>query len=130
MLKYSLLLFLGLATFCSSSSKSINSNSTGSTVENEEIGVYNSLGDYLRRVPGLQFTDGHYRIRGPQSLNNNTEPLYVLDGVIIGNSYSRASALIDPGQIARVNVLKSVNETSKYGMRGSNGVIEIFTKKD
>ncbi len=114
---------------CNSSTVNKGPNQSEAVESPEEFIFYNDLGDYLRRVPGLQFNDGYFRIRGPQSLTQTTEPLYVIDGVMIGNSFSRANGLIDANNIARVNVLKSVDSTSQYGMRGSSGVIEIFTKK-
>lgn len=125
-----LVLSASLFVACSTTNNTSNSDqNTGGAISSSEAGVFNNLGDYLRRVPGLQYTDGYFRIRGPQSLGQTDEPLYVIDGVIIGNSYDRANGLIDPLNIDRVNVLKDIGSSNKYGMRGANGVIEIFTKK-
>lgn len=120
-----------LASICACSKNNLATGSepvkNGNKIQNNETGVFYSLSDYLKRVPGLQFTNGYFRIRGPQSFSE-TEPLYVVNGVILGNSYSQANSTIDPNDIARVNVLKDVASTSKYGMRGAHGVIEITTK--
>lgn len=124
------LFLLFFITACSTTNRTSSSENDVQTIESAEAGVFYSLSDYLRRVPGLQYTNGYFRIRGPQSLNENSQPLYVVDGIIIGNSYDRANNIVDPYDIDHVKVLKDVGSTNKYGMRGSNGVIEIFTKKD
>ncbi len=128
---YTLAIFTFLTISCGSSSSLPSNDDEGTVVENTEVGVYNSLGDYLRRVPGIQFTGGYYTVRGAQTFGQGiSEPLYVIDGIIVGNSYEMINNIINPLDIDRVVVLKDVSSTNKYGMRGSSGVIEIFTKKD
>ncbi|TPG37643.1 M56 family metallopeptidase [Flavobacterium pectinovorum] len=57
------------------------------------------------------------------------DPLYIVDGVVIGNVSKDDSKLIDPNNIKSVTVLKSNAETLvKYGEEGANGVIIIETK--
>jgi TonB-dependent SusC/RagA subfamily outer membrane receptor len=130
-LKYYAIIVIGFTISCSSTSSTRVTSETGTVIENEEVGVYNSLGDYLRRVPGIQFTGGYYTVRGAQTFGQGiSEPLYVVDGIIIGNSYEMANNTINPLDIERVVVLKDISSTNKYGMRGSSGVIEIITKKD
>jgi TonB-dependent starch-binding outer membrane protein SusC len=64
------------------------------------------------------------RIRGASSFLGNTEPLYIVDGVPISNlSY------INPRDVASIEVLKDKGSTAMYGIRGSNGVIVITTKR-
>ena len=91
-------------------------------------GTYYNLSDYLIRVPGIQKVDGVYRIRDARSFNGEVEPLYVINGVPVGNNYDRANSLVDVNDIESVKVLKNVRDTNKYGMRGSTGVVEIVTK--
>lgn len=64
------------------------------------------------------------RIRGISSINSNLDPLYVVDGVIGVNAN-----LLNPDDIASVEVLKDASATAIYGARGANGVILITTKR-
>jgi TonB-dependent starch-binding outer membrane protein SusC len=84
------------------------------------------------RVPGVTVeSDGApgsrstVRIRGVSSFQNN-EPLYIIDGVPVQDSYLN---FLNPADIAAVNVLKDASAESIYGSRASNGVIIIETKK-
>jgi TonB-linked SusC/RagA family outer membrane protein len=64
-------------------------------------------------------------IRGISSLSGNTQPLYVIDGVV---SYSTAA--LDPNNIEDITVLKDASAAGIYGAAGaSNGVVLITTKK-
>jgi len=72
-------------------------------------------------VPGVQITNGRIKIRGVGSINN-TDPLYVGDGMIGG-------AVPDEANIASIQVLKDAASCAIYGARGANGVIVITTKR-
>lgn len=72
-------------------------------------------------VPGVQVTNGRIRIRGVGSINN-TDPLYVVDGMIGGS-------VPDESNIASIQVLKDAASCAIYGARGANGVIVITTKR-
>lgn len=72
-------------------------------------------------VPGVQITGDKIRIRGVGSINN-TDPLYVVDGMIGG-------AVPDENNIASVQILKDAASCAIYGARGANGVILITTKR-
>lgn len=63
------------------------------------------------------------RIRGAGT-NNSTEPLYVVDGFIMGNIES-----LNPADIATMEVLKDAASAAIYGAQGANGVIIITTKR-
>ena len=65
-------------------------------------------------------------IRGTSSLKGNEDPLYVVDGTIVD---SETFKQLPQNTIKSVNVLKNTNATALYGTKGSNGVIEITTKK-
>ncbi len=77
-------------------------------------------------------------IRGENSFNfHGNQPLYVIDGVPVGNSgtsnstsadYGNSSAEINPSDIASVNVLKGAAASALYGSRAINGVVVIETK--
>lgn len=123
-----------LYTGCSSTGNQIADENN----EKTERGIsdakdhYTSLADFLRRVPGVSIRGSgenvFVRMRGVNSFNTGVTPLYVIDGQAVGNSYSQANSMVDPRDIDYVKVLKGP-ETSSYGMRGANGVIEIYTKK-
>jgi len=65
------------------------------------------------------------QIRGTTSAAKNSQPLYVVDGVIVDESYYQS---IDPNMILNMEVLKDASATAIYGARGANGVILITTK--
>src|SRR5574344_735824 len=82
------------------------------------------------------------RLRGVSSINGTSEPLIVVDGNVWetdANSkidYSSANdekfaelLNINPEELARTSVLKDAAETAIWGSQGSNGVIEIKTKR-
>ncbi len=65
------------------------------------------------------------RIRGFTSINNS-DPLYVIDGVPLA---SNDVNIIDPANIASIDILKDASAQAIYGSRGANGVILVKTKK-
>ncbi len=82
-------------------------------------------------VTGLTMTetnsfsdDPSITIRGIGSLNADTEPLIVLDGM----PYSGYLNDINPSDVASMTVLKDAASNALYGARGANGVILITTK--
>lgn len=64
------------------------------------------------------------RVRGIGSINNSSDPLYVVDGVV-GVDIN----LLNPHEIASLEVLKDASSTAIYGARGANGVILVTTKR-
>ncbi|MGV0845585.1 SusC/RagA family TonB-linked outer membrane protein [Empedobacter falsenii] len=97
------------------------------------------------RVAGLNFsTNGGQpgssnivAIRGVGSFVGSTNPLYVIDGVVVGKGSDNSSltssfnplSSIDPNQIESVTVLKDASSTALYGARGANGVVVVTTKR-
>ncbi len=84
------------------------------------------------KVAGVTFTvpsgrpgddDADIYIRGVATLNGNSSPLVLVDGV------EREYSQIDPEDIASLSVLKDASATAVYGVRGANGVILITTKR-
>ncbi|AEI50546.1 SusC/RagA family TonB-linked outer membrane protein [Runella slithyformis] len=63
-------------------------------------------------------------IRGENTINNSTEPLVVIDGLMGGDLNN-----LNPNDIQSMDVLKDASSTAIYGARGANGVIIITTKK-
>jgi TonB-linked SusC/RagA family outer membrane protein len=96
-------------------------------------------------VSGTFGTSPKIRIRGNTSINGDTQPLWVIDGVILedlnsvgaddiitGNANTlTASSLagLNPDDIESFQVLKDASATALYGARAKNGVIVITTKK-
>lgn len=75
-------------------------------------------------------------IRGVSSINGNTQPMYVIDGVQImppnntdSDGQSNILASLNPDDIESMNVLTGPSAQSIYGSRASNGVIVVTTKK-
>lgn len=63
-------------------------------------------------------------IRGENTINNSTEPLVVIDGLMGGDINT-----LNPNDIQTMDVLKDASSTAIYGARGANGVIIITTKR-
>ena len=63
-------------------------------------------------------------IRGQATINASSDPLYVVDGVVMENFY-----LMNPNDIESMEVLKDASAAAIYGARGANGVIMVTTKR-
>lgn len=122
-------------------------------IKSEELvsAANTSLGSALQgKVSGIDITpssgmpgaSSKIVIRGARSFDGNNTPLYVVDGMpvastpdvdtgesVIGSDYSSRALDIDPNDIESVNILKGQAASALYGMRASNGVIIITTKK-
>ncbi|SDM25954.1 TonB-linked outer membrane protein, SusC/RagA family [Daejeonella rubra] len=79
------------------------------------------------------------RLRGNSTISGSSDPLYIVDGVIVNNSsaelldlggYSQNRLVdINPADIDRIEIIKGAAGAAIYGSRASNGVVQIFTKK-
>jgi len=89
------------------------------------------------------------RLRGVSSINSSSEPLYIVDGVIVNNATNRVTNTqsgydganfvgtigqnrlvdINPNDIERIEVLNGAAAAAIYGSRANAGVVQIFTKK-
>lgn len=80
-------------------------------------------------------------IRGFSSLSRSNQPLYVIDGVPMDNSFTQSGdelnhgydfgngvSAINPDDVAEMSILKGAAATALYGSRAANGVIMIQTK--
>ncbi len=63
-------------------------------------------------------------IRGLATINSSSNPLYVVDGVVMEDF-----SLVNPNDIESMEVLKDASATAIYGARGANGVIMVTTKR-
>jgi len=72
--------------------------------------------------PGANST---IHLRGINSINGDTEPLFIMDGAPINQDNFKS---LNPNEIESISVLKDAGATAIYGNRGANGVIIIKTK--
>lgn len=87
------------------------------------------------RVAGLYVTkgvtpsdDGSLKIRGTNTINSGSSPIYVVDGLVMDNQFGFYNA-INVNDVESIEVLKDASATALYGSRGANGVIVVTTKK-
>lgn len=120
---------------------------------NNNSNIINSMSG---KVAGVQVTGSNgspgsastIRIRGNASITGNNDPLFVVDGLPIDNSFnstgnpdngvnnlgagvdlSNRTVDINPDDVASMTVLKGAAATALYGIRAANGAIIITTKK-
>ena len=69
------------------------------------------------------------QIRGPGSFYSNGAPLYVIDEIAMPAGPGGTLSGLNPYDIESIKVLKNPADIGIYGVRGSNGVIVITTKR-
>jgi TonB-linked SusC/RagA family outer membrane protein len=132
-----------------------NAISTISARQMQNTGAQNLSGILNGRVMGAQVTQNSgdaaggfsVRLRGVGSIFGSSEPLYIVDGVIIDNSSANVINLnadaqgsriqagtnrladLNPNDIERIEVINGPAAAAIYGSRASNGVVQIFTKR-
>lgn len=115
---------------CASSEETVRESDSDS-----KISVGNSsitLADYLSRLPGVNIQGSgdniSINIRGSQSISGTNQPLFVINKQQVGRNYSVVNSIVDVNDIESIEVLKGSEAGSRFGLRGSNGVIIIKTK--
>ena len=117
------------------------------------VGVITNVNQMMDgRVSGVRITQNsgepgsgqQIRIRGGNSINASSAPLYVIDGIAISNVQTEADGigvggsaglarsplnLLNPSDIETITILKDASATAIYGSRASNGVVLITTKR-
>ncbi|HEX8326527.1 MAG TPA: carboxypeptidase-like regulatory domain-containing protein [Hymenobacter sp.] len=143
------------------STVSVNRRELGnaiSTIKGSELtqsGSGGALNSLQGKVVGAQITQNSgdpsgsisVRLRGLHSLRGSSDPLYVIDGVIVSNASTNVSqtaltndigvanpgqnrlADINPNDIASINVINGAAAAAIYGSRAANGVVLITTKR-
>jgi len=87
---------------------------------NPKYASYRSIYDMIRgEVPGVQVTGTTIKIQGASSLMLSTEPLFVVDGMVVSSIGD-----IQPYTVKSIQILKG-SSAAIYGSRGANGVILI-----
>ncbi|SMO36744.1 SusC/RagA family TonB-linked outer membrane protein [Solitalea koreensis] len=131
-----------------------------SSVSSEQLNkgvATNALSALQGKTAGAQITQNSgdpaggmsVRLRGISSVNSSSEPLYIVDGVIVNNSTTRVTNTtsnydggnfvgnigqnrlvdINPADIERIEVLNGAAAAAIYGSRANAGVVQIFTKR-
>lgn len=85
-----------------------------------------AAGVQVTGVNGAPGARASIRVRGGNSVNADNEPLYVIDGFIVGTDFNLNN--INTNDIESIEVLKDATAISIYGTRGANGVILLTTK--
>ena len=105
-----------------------------SSVNTEQLnakGAPSVLGNLQGSNPGVNITqssgraggDFNIEIRGKSSINSDTKPLYVVDGVMCSDIQ-----WLNPQDIERIDILKDASSTAIYGSRATAGVVMVTTK--
>lgn len=85
-------------------------------------------GVQVQQTSGLPGGGMTIRIRGASSIASSNDPLYVVDGVPVGEGGS-AIAYLSPNDIESISILKDASSAAIYGSRAANGVVLITTKQ-
>ena len=117
-----------LTASCGSSKSTVGANELRDELNNRNR-TSMTLMDRLRQTPGIFMSRGvPVLMAAANSFDSeqSIEPLYVVNGFIVGNSFRDLRVLIDANSVKSIKVVR-VSEASKYGARGGNGAIEITT---
>ncbi|RLB61156.1 MAG: SusC/RagA family TonB-linked outer membrane protein, partial [Deltaproteobacteria bacterium] len=108
------------------------------------VDVTNSLSGKMAGIQVMQNSGDpaggvSVRLRSASTVNGSSDPLYIIDGVIVNNNSTNVLGVasvqqnrlsdINPQDIERIEVIKGAAAAAIYGSRASNGVVQIFTKK-
>jgi len=66
------------------------------------------------------------RVRGGNSITGSNEPLWVIDGIIVGTNFNLNN--INANDVKSIEILKDASSIAIYGSRGANGVVLVTTK--
>ena len=94
-----------------------------------------AAGVQVQQNSGMPGASTSIRIRGISSLNAPTDPIYVIDGVVINGGASNNDitsnplSSINPSDIVSMDILKDASAAAIYGSRAANGVIMITTRR-
>ncbi|MDQ1265770.1 MAG: TonB-dependent starch-binding outer membrane protein SusC [Bacteroidota bacterium] len=96
-------------------------------------------GAFVTKNSGTPGAGTYINIRGRRTIMGSSEPLYVIDGIIMDNSslydgsgneqFSNRAVDINPMDVESVEILKGASAAAMYGSKAANGVVIITTKK-
>ena len=121
--------------------QTVNANDLIESRQSNLINALNSksAGVSVVSSAGTPGASAQIRIRGGSSISRSNDPLFVIDGIPVDNSstdngvagVNQSNRLIDinPNDIETMTILKGPAATVQYGIRGSNGVVIVTTKK-
>ena len=66
------------------------------------------------------------RVRGGNSITGSNEPLWVIDGIVVGTNFNLNN--LNANDIKSIEILKDASSIAIYGSRGANGVVLVTTK--
>lgn len=105
----------------------------GSITSAQELMTGKIAGVVVTSAGGAPGDGQNILIRGNSSLSLNSQPLYVVDGVPLGDSNIGGSRnpldFLNPNDIETMTILKDASATAIYGSRAANGVVLVTTKK-
>jgi TonB-dependent SusC/RagA subfamily outer membrane receptor len=102
------------------------------------------------KIPGAQISQNSgspggggisVRLRGVNSFISGSDPLYIVDGVIVDNESGQLADLgtrsnpqnrladLNPSDIEHIEIIRGAAAAALYGSRANNGVVQIFTKR-
>jgi len=122
-------LVLSSLLFTCYSSQAVSGEGNKPSVSEPSIENALDLTEYIRRLGEAQITgDGSsaiINIRGVTTINSDPNPLFVLNGNIVGRDYTQVYQMVDIQQVSSVKILKNAGDIGLYGVQGANGVVEI-----
>lgn len=119
------------ATGCGSSKNADGGNAGLQEKMDERNSAVIPLITRIRRLPGMTVENGvpvFVKAQNTAQSGQSNEPLYVLDGQVIGNSFRRVRDVVNTVDVKSIKPISGA-EASFYGSQGANGVILITTKQ-
>lgn len=83
-------------------------------------------GVQVTQVSGAPGAGTVIRVRGGNSITGSNEPLWVIDGIVVGTNFNLNN--INANDIKSIEILKDASSIAIYGSRGANGVVLVTTK--
>ena len=85
-----------------------------------------AAGVQVTQVSGAPGAGTAIRVRGGNSITGSNEPLWVIDGIIVGTNFNLNN--INANDVQSIEILKDASSIAIYGSRGANGVVLVTTK--
>lgn len=85
-----------------------------------------AAGVQVTQTSGAPGAGTSIRIRGGNSITGSNEPLWVIDGIIVGTNYDLNN--LNANDVKSIEILKDASSIAIYGSRGANGVVLVTTK--